>query len=714
MMKQFILVASFLVLLVMIGLYAVFVRGFYINLNPQVPEAVFRTEEKEILRLTGQGEWESFSIRGVDLSANIPNHYAMDYAADCEGYTRWLEWIGQMGANAIRVYTILDDDFYQAFYDYNTTHDTPLYLLQGLQISDSANYGAEDVYQTDFLDVLLENGVTAVDVIHGRRIILTSNVSGTGLYRWDISPWVLGYLVGHEWDSGNIAYTNHSTTHPESYQGTYFTTGPEASRFEAAIAQVMDRIVSYESHKYGVQRLVAFVNTVDNDPFEYNDLYAARYLKFNQIDAEYILPTQQLLSGYFASYRLQYFCEDFVDYFSEEQRTELGSILSTLDTSDLYNGYLDLLGRYHTMPVVAADYGFSTSRAEVYEGEPALTEQEQGERLVQVWQDAVRCKWAGVFVSTWQDVWERRTWNTAHSVYSDREPVWQDMQTEGQCYGLMEFWLKEEGPACYVDGDPSEWTEEDVLLSNENGSLSIQYDEKYLYFYAEGFDSGAETLYIPLDINPNLGSTYCEDYDLSFERASDFIICINGTENSRVVVQERYEVLWAMSADVLERENPYDEIRDKDSPIFRTIHLLVQRADPVPAGEWLPAVTYETGLLRYGNANPEAEDFDSLADFMFTESGVEIRLPWQLLNFANPSEMMVHDDYYENYGIEYIQIDSLYAGFAIGTPDTRIPMAGFPLEGWGQSVTYHERLKRSYYILQDYWQALDEEAANGQ
>ena len=94
MMKQFILVASFLVLLVMIGLYAVFVRGFYINLNPQVPEAVFRTEEKEILRLTGQGEWESFSIRGVDLSANIPNHYAMDYAADCEDYTRWLEWIG--------------------------------------------------------------------------------------------------------------------------------------------------------------------------------------------------------------------------------------------------------------------------------------------------------------------------------------------------------------------------------------------------------------------------------------------------------------------------------------------------------------------------------------------------------------------------------------------------------------------------------------------
>ena len=30
-------------------------------------------------------------------------------------------------------------------------------------------------------------------------------------------------------------------------------------------------------------------------------------------------------------------------------------------------------------------------------------------------------------------------------------------------------------------------------------------------------------------------------------------------------------------------------------------------------------------------------------------------------------------------------------------------MASFPLEGWGRTVTYHERLKESYYILQNYW-----------
>ena len=77
-----------------------------------------------------------------------------------------------------------------------------------------------------------------MDVIHGNRIVSPGDTSGTGFYRWDVSEWVVGYLVGSEWDSGNIAYTNNSTTYPSSYAGTYFTTGPDASRFEAAIAPV--------------------------------------------------------------------------------------------------------------------------------------------------------------------------------------------------------------------------------------------------------------------------------------------------------------------------------------------------------------------------------------------------------------------------------------------------------------------------------------------
>ena len=135
---------------------------------------------------------------------------------------------------------------------------------------------------------------------------------------------------------------------------------------------------------------------------------------------------------------------------------------------------------------------------------------------------------------------------------------------------------------------------------------------------------------------------------------------------------------------------------------------MVQRAEPVPVDVWLPAVTYETGALRYGNADPEAANYDSLADYCFTENGVELRLPWQLLNFASPADRAIHDDYYSNYGVEAVSIDELYAGLALeGEAEGRIRMAPFALEGWGESGSYSERLKESYYILQAAWAPLE-------
>ena len=380
-----------------------------------------------------------------------------------------------------------------------------------------------------------------------------------------------------------------------------------------------------------------------------------------------------------------------------------------------YYAYLKLLNEYHTIPVVISEYGVSTGRgmaqrdANTGRNQGHMTEQEQGRALIDCYEDIMAAGSAGSCVFTWQDEWFKRTWNTMAYVDLDNTPYWSDYQTNEQYFGLLAFDPGEEKSVCYVDGDPSEWTEEDVVLETDQGTLSMKYDEKFIYFYAQGFDPEAETLYIPIDTTPKTGSTYCENYDLTFERPCDFVIRIEGTDGSRVVVQERYEVMRAMFLKDTEMVDAYVNEVDADTPVFKEIDLVLQFL-PEGGGRGLKEnyETYETGLLRYGNANPEAEDFDSLADYMFTEDGVEIRIPWQLLNFANPSEMMIHDDYYENYGVEYIHIDEMYVGMAVGDDtEYRIPMAAFPLEGWGKTVTYHERLKESYYILQDYWAALD-------
>ena len=87
---------------------------------------------------------------------------------------------------------------------------------------------------------------------------------------------------------------------------------------------------------------------------------------------------------------------------------------------------------------------------------------------------------------------------------------------------------------------------------------------------------------------------------------------------------------------------------------------------------------------------------------------MELRLPWQLLNFANPVEVLIHDDYYEHYGVEYLQIEELYVGMASradlqGEEPVTIPMGTLPLEGWDRSAPRHERLKKSYDLLQAAW-----------
>ena len=48
---------------------------------------------------------------------------------------------------------------------------------------------------------------------------------------------------------------------------------------------------------------------------------------------------------------------------------------------------------------------------------------------------------------------------------------------------------------------------------------------------------------------------------------------------------------------------------------------------------------------------------------------VEIKIPWQLLNFADPTKMYIHDDYYEVYGVEYLEKIS-QTKCKLLTPDT--------------------------------------------
>lgn len=721
-MKKFIIVVSSLVCLTLLVNYLYYYQGCYIDFSPDTAVTTFvRTENDKIYLDQGSG-YEEFEIRGVDLGSGIPGEWSTDFAAGKKDYLRWFKLIQEMGANTIRIYTINDDAFYEAFYEYNRDNPDPLYLLHGVWVNDYLYNSRKDAFDEELYGTFVKDCKTMIDVVHGNRKISLGRLAaaGSGSYTRDISPWVIGYILGVEWEDVMVSYTNETFKNNDQYNsfyGTYLYTTAEATPFEAMLARVGNEVVEYETERYKVQKLVAFSNWPITDPFTYPDYLTDFFNKCASVDVEHIGCTEAFLSGQFASYHIYAYYRDYLAYVTDYSELSFDvdpeacyqdGVLNT------YKLYLKAIADHHEIPVVISEFGIPTGRGIAHvdvntgRNQGHMSETEQGEALVECYRDIIDAGCAGSCVFSWQDEWFKRTWNTNYAVDFMRTPYWSDLQTNEQYFGLLAFDPGEEETVCYIDGDVSEWSEADVVTESGGLRLSMKYDEAAVYFLLqkEGLDFGNEALYIPIDTTQKSGSSYCENYDLLFDRAADFIIVINGEEDSCIQVQERYEVLRANYAQSVYGFDTYvkGNIPEVDSPAFVDINLILQLTQLQNGEKVHEAEVFETGKLTYGNANPESEDYNSLADFICSGDNVELRIPWELLNFSDPSTMQIHDDYYDdNYGIEPLQIDRIYVGACCGSAAGRIHLEEQEMEGWGNDVTYHERLKPAYYVMQSIW-----------
>lgn len=722
-MKKFIVIVSIIVLIVMGFDIAYYRLGIYIDLNPDKEVSTLaRTDGDRILVDTGSG-FEDFEIRGVDMGSGIPGEWSTDFAIDKETYLRWFRQIKELGANTLRIYTVQSDDFYDAFYEYNHDNPDPLYLIQGVWVNDYAMNSKRDAYDSRILGTFEEDCKSAVDVIHGSKKLSQGDMesSGNGTYTKDISEWVIGYILGVEWEDVTVAYTDEKYKDNEkynSYSGEYMYSSEDATPFEALLARVGDQIISYESKRYKQQRLIAFSNWPTTDPFDYPDEIAEYYQKCAKVDVEQILTTDKFISGQFASYHAYPYYPDYLSYVDDYKDIGIKNI-NKFKTEDgkinTYKAYLSMLTDHHKMPVVISEFGVSTGRGMAQRdrntgrNQGHMSEKDQGEALIECYEDITDTGCAGGCVFSWQDEWFKRTWNTMYAINMKRNPYWSDYQTNEQYFGLLSFDPGEEESICYVDGNTDEWSGDDVVMYGEDISVSMKYDEKFIYFMVEKDKLNLEKdkIYIPIDTTQKSGSTYCDSNGLKFERATDFLIVIDGRNKSRMLVQERYEALRSTYSENIWVYDTYAEgkVPERSSSRFVPIDMILQTATVLESGDVnAPSEVYETGKLRYGNANPKSKDYDSLADFCAEGDRLEIKIPWQMLNFSDPSRMEIHDDYYDgNYGIEHINISRMYIGAAAGVPEERIAMKAAVLEGWDKKVTYHERLKPSYYMLQKYW-----------
>lgn len=719
-MKKFIITISVIILVLLTLDWLYFHNGFHIDFNNEKEIEYFMKVDEDTIYMEKDGKYEPFEIKGVNMGSGIPGEWATSFAIDKETYLRWFSYIQEMGANTIRVYTIQNDTFYDAFYEYNKNNESPLYMMHGVWVNDYIQNSHRDAYSEEFYDTFLDNSKIMVDVIHGERKLNLGRVAsaGHGTYKNDISDWVIGYILGVEWDDLTVAYTDDLYEGKEgysSYQGKFMYTSPDASPFETMLTMVGDKVIEYETNRYGEQRLVAFSNWPTTDPFEYPELIKDHFMKCAYVNVEHIKTTDAFIPGQFASYHVYPYYPDYLSFSDDWAQFGIGEKGKYFDAHgrlNTYKAYLTMLTNHHSVPVVISEFGVSTGRGmaqrdrNTNRNQGNTAEHEQGQALIDCWNDIKQSGCNGGCIFTWQDEWFKRTWNTMYAVDLKRTPYWSDYQTNEQYFGLLSFDPGNEKSVCYVDGDVSEWTEEDKVIKG-SCELSLKYDEKFVYFLVkkESFNFKNETLYIPLDVTPKSGSNYCSNYGLKFDRDCDFVFVVNGIDNSRILVQERYEALRSTYSQNVDNYDTYTSgnVPDKNSAKFVPVNMILQTATALIYNDnTATAEIYETGKLLYGNANPKSEEFNSLADFYANGDYIEIKIPWQILNFADPSRMEIHDDYYDgNYGVEYINIDKIYAGIGIG--NERIELSEINLKGWGNKVTYHERLKSSYYIMQNLW-----------
>lgn len=791
-MKRFLITVSCLLGLVLAAAACYYAGLIHIDFDAiDTPSVAVRTQGQTIQILTDSG-WQDLQLRGVNLGSGLPGQWSTDYAIDEQTYLRWFDQIKAMGANVLRVYSIQNPAFYRALSSFNQASPSePLYLLQGVWVNDYAQNSHIDAYDRSFYRQLVMDCRAAVDVVHGRRFILSNDAGGAnGLFLTDVSRWVLGYVVGAEWTDVTVAYTDEKYPGMAGFTGDYLHTTPDASPFEIMLARTGDALIAYESERYSQQRLVTFANTRSTDPFDYPEDVRQFFHKCASIDAEHIRASQGFHAGLFASYScysydLDYLSildpslwpdlvdapVDFSDCFHtgyttvtvaptvtpdltptptvtpiptatpastatptptvtstptvtpDSTVTPSSTVISTptatpapttrtveIITPNTYLAYLRLLNAHHSMPVVILEFGAGTGRGLAQTNsttslrEGHFSEGEQGEAIVACWQDILSAGSAGGCVFSWQDEWHKRSWNNLFAVDFSRSPYWYDAQNSDQHFGLLCF-DPGQTSACIVDGDPSEWSEDDILVRYADGSsLSAKYDEGYLYLYAHkpGFTLGSETLYIPIDTTQKTGATACDELGLSFDRAVDFLLCIHDEQDTVLMAQDRYHAIHANFEHEITGRDAYVSPPAKDSQRFEVVQLAVK--DTVSQFVNVPATldAFDTGVLRLGNADPQSPDYDSLTDFAVSNGHIEIRLPWALINFADPSRMQIHDDYYDgNYGVEFISIKRLHAG--LGTAEQTIQTGSLSLRGWKNDVTWHERLKPAYYALQACW-----------
>ncbi|MBM4342097.1 MAG: hypothetical protein FJ100_01775 [Deltaproteobacteria bacterium] len=735
----------------------------------------FRTDQYGFYASANGGSWQPLWPYGLNFATALPGRSPGEYDADRAQIRRWLETAGEMGVNTLRVKTIQSPEFYQELRRWNLHHPKrPLFLLQGAWLKDPADDAqaalAKDYLHPNLVAAIKDEIDKAVDVVHGRRTILPGSKDNPGnwgrafgTYTADVSPWTLGWLIGRELDP-LILHETALSHPPKGHPGGQFVALPAGRAIEGFIVELMDLVVATEKARYGQQRPVGWLNWPTTDPIKHytEQPFPASAEEYETLDLNAVEYRGSFSAGVFMAYQSFPYYPDFVMHQPEYAAT------SDADGPNPWLGYLKALRAAHgKFAVLVAETGHPSSPGCAHFSPSGLNhggynELEQGWASLRALRTVAQAGLHGAMIGDVVDQWYRESWLTGPVVLpAHRQRLWYNPQNPNQHFGVVALLPEAATRAHRIDGQQDDWsgkapqlvktfpllsprgdgfdamrTLKDVTVDHDAGYLHLRLRVESLDPDGDGQVQWDRVDYvIGLDtVDPLRGDSRFDPVGvLQTERRIEFQVRIHSDSDVQLWVDQPYD-LFGIGQGTQQIWQAYRTVaNDKGQWLLAQTRTNGDYAwhEKLPDGKaafhlLATSLGQQTGRLRTGS---QAQN--SASHFWYDrKTGVmELRIPWALLQFSDPSALRAIDHANQStatvdtstvQGIGIVAASLGGTGEAEIDPSDTLPLAQpavaadgkgkawrIPAQGvlhytwdkWDQPPAWHDRRKLSFFVL---------------